>query len=230
MSFQRARRPEQVEARRAAILAAARAALPGRSVRAVTLRDLAEGAGVAKSHVLRYFDSREAVLLELLIEDWAGWLDEVAARIEAGGGADRARWLAGLLAATLTARPVLCDLFAAMSGELEANVSLDTARAFKRRAYGYNTRLAELLGVAAPLPEAAGIAVARALVATVAGLWPFANPNEIVATASAELGNRLGPDRFERELREIVTALVIGFGAHGPGAPVSPPGDARADG
>ncbi|MQY30499.1 hypothetical protein NRB56_61010 [Nocardia sp. RB56] len=227
MPFQRARRPEQVEARRAAIFAAARETLSGRSVRAVTLRDLAEGAGVAKSHVLRYFDSREAVFLELLIEDWAAWLDAVAARIEADAGPRR---LAALLVETLAARPVLCDLFAAMSAELEANVALPTARAFKRRAYGYNTRLAELAGAAAPLTQAAGIAFARALVATVAGLWPFANPNEIVATASAELGNRLGPNRFEAELRGIVTALLIGFGAHGAGDPISDPGDAPATG
>ncbi|MCX4091717.1 TetR family transcriptional regulator [Nocardia sp. alder85J] len=218
LPFRRARRPEQVELRRAAIFTAAREALAGRSVREITLRELAEGAGVAKSHVLRYFDSREAVFLELLAEDWAAWLDDLADRIGTAAvpAGDPAQRLGSLLAETLRARPVLCDLFAAMSGELEANVSLASARAFKRRGYDYTTRLAELAARAAPgLSEAAAIAFARALIAGVAGLWPFTNPNEIVATASLEFGQRLGPDRFERELRDTATALIIGFRARG---------------
>ncbi|MEU0506030.1 TetR family transcriptional regulator [Nocardia sp. NPDC005998] len=220
LPFQRARRPEHVELRRAAIFAAARRTLSGRSVREVTLRDLAEHAGVAKSNVLRYFDSREAVFLELLVEEWESWLDQLAARVQAEHDAapanveSQARRLASLLAETLSSRPVLCDLFAAMSIELETNVSLETARSFKRRAYSLNDRLAELIPRAAPLlTETAGAAIGRALIVTVAGLWPFANPNDIIAAAALESGNQLGTDRFEKDLGDITTALAIGFGA-----------------
>lgn len=110
-------------------------------------------------------------------------------------------------------RPVLCDLFAAMSSELESNVSLETARSFKRRAYEFNDRLAELLTPAAPFPTgSAGTAFGRALIVTVAGLRPFANPDDTVAAAAREPGSRLGPDKFEHDLREITTALLIGYG------------------
>ena len=60
--FQRARRPEQIEARRCAILDAARAMLGSRPVADISLRELSESVGLAKSNVLRYFDSREAHL------------------------------------------------------------------------------------------------------------------------------------------------------------------------
>src|SRR6204780_4220354 len=76
--FQRARNSEQSEARRQAILGAAapiaaakRAEMP---VAQVTLNELSRRAGLAKSNVLRYFESREAVLLELLDSAWQDWL------------------------------------------------------------------------------------------------------------------------------------------------------------
>jgi hypothetical protein len=119
-----------------------------------------------------------------------------------------------MLAETLSSRPVLCDLLAAMSIELETNVSLETARSFKRRAYGLNDRLAELIPLAAPfLTKTASAAIGRALIVIVAGLWPFATPNDIVAAAAIESGNPLGTDRFEKDLGDITTALAIGFGA-----------------
>jgi AcrR family transcriptional regulator len=64
--FQRARSEAQREARRQAILGAAAAMLAEMPVAEVTLNELSRRAGLAKSNVLRYFESREAVLLELL--------------------------------------------------------------------------------------------------------------------------------------------------------------------
>ena len=72
--FQRARSEEQREARRQAILAAAAAMLAEMPVAEVSLNELSRRAGLAKSNVLRYFESREAVLLELLDAAWQDWL------------------------------------------------------------------------------------------------------------------------------------------------------------
>src|SRR6202158_4734394 len=72
--FQRARSEEQREARRRAILGAATAMLAEMPVAEVTLNELSRRAGLAKSNVLRYFESREAVLLELLDSAWQDWL------------------------------------------------------------------------------------------------------------------------------------------------------------
>src|SRR5579859_5708314 len=72
--FQRARSEEQRETRRRAILGAAAAMLAEMAVSEVTLNELSRRAGLAKSNVLRYFESREAVLLELLDSAWQDWL------------------------------------------------------------------------------------------------------------------------------------------------------------
>src|SRR5581483_12026644 len=66
MTFQRARSEEQREIRRQAILDAAAEMLEQMPVAEVTLNELSRRVGLAKSNVLRYFESREAVLFELL--------------------------------------------------------------------------------------------------------------------------------------------------------------------
>src|SRR5580700_3743055 len=77
--FQRARNQEQREARRRAILGAAATMLAEMPVAQVTLNELSRRAGLAKSNVLRYFESREAVLLELLDSAWQDWLVQLEA-------------------------------------------------------------------------------------------------------------------------------------------------------
>ena len=104
--FQRARSEEQREARRQAILGAAAAMLAEMPVAEVTLNELSRRVGLAKSNVLRYFESREAVLLELLDSAWQDWLaqldKELAGAVDAGGSAaERADQLAAALAASL---------------------------------------------------------------------------------------------------------------------------------
>ncbi|HEY4701584.1 MAG TPA: helix-turn-helix domain-containing protein, partial [Streptosporangiaceae bacterium] len=70
--FQRARSAEQREVRRRAILDTAAAMLAEMTVAEVTLNELSRRVGLAKSNVLRYFESREAVLLDLLGSEWQG--------------------------------------------------------------------------------------------------------------------------------------------------------------
>src|SRR5450631_138175 len=107
--FQRARSEEQREARRQAILGAAAAMLAEMPVAEVTLNELSRRVGLAKSNVLRYFESREAVLLELLNAAWRDWADGLAAEVRAVVHAEqppsaRGDQVAHLVAASLAAR------------------------------------------------------------------------------------------------------------------------------
>ena len=62
-------------------MAVARTMLTEKSVADISLRELSDRVGLAKSNVLRYFDSREAILLEVLDEECRSWLDEVGSRL-----------------------------------------------------------------------------------------------------------------------------------------------------
>lgn len=137
MAFQRARNDEQREVRRKAILETAIMMLDEMPVAEISLNELSRRVGLAKSNVLRYFESREAVLLELLDDFLGHWLDDLskdlAAGIEAGAAPDaRATQLAEILSQSLANRAVLCDLFGAQGGVLEHNVSIDVAKRHKR--------------------------------------------------------------------------------------------------
>ena len=108
--FQRARSEEQREARRQAILGTAAAMLAEMPVADVTLNELSRRACLAKSNVLRYFESREAVLLELLDSAWQGWLvqldRELADAVDPAAPVTvRSGQLAAAIAASLAGRP-----------------------------------------------------------------------------------------------------------------------------
>jgi AcrR family transcriptional regulator len=150
VTFQRARSEEQREIRRRAILDTAAAMLHEMPVADVSLNELSRRVGLAKSNVLRYFESREAVLLELLdvfLESWLAELtDELTAGIEAHAAPEaRAGRLAEILSRSLADRVVLCDLFGAQGGVLEHNVSVEVVKRHKRSSLARLAAMAELM-------------------------------------------------------------------------------------
>lgn len=122
------------------------------SVADVSLNELSRRVGLAKSNVLRYFESREAVLLELLAAAWQEWLDALRADPPGTGGpvSERGERLADALAASLAARPVLCDLLGAQAAVLERNVSPVLAARYKRTATADVGALGAFVGGAVP--------------------------------------------------------------------------------
>ncbi len=156
MTFQRARNEEQREARRRVILDTAAGMLDEMPLAELSLNELSRRVGLAKSNVLRYFESREAVLLELLDDFLGRWLVDLAAELAGGIDAQaapetRSARLAEILSSSLADRPVLCDLFGAQGGVLEHNVSIEAIKRHKRSSLG---RLATMTGLVRQyLPE-----------------------------------------------------------------------------
>jgi AcrR family transcriptional regulator len=156
MTFQRARSEEQREVRRRAILDTAAAMLGEMTVAEVTLNELSRRVGLAKSNVLRYFESREAVLLELLDDFLGDWLADLEGELASGVEPEasqevRARQVAEILSRSLAERATLCDLFGAQGGVLEHNVSVEVVKQHKRSSLARLTVMADLLG--GHLPE-----------------------------------------------------------------------------
>lgn len=216
MGFQRARTEEQREVRRRAILDMASAMLDEMPVAAVTLNELSRRVGLAKPNVLRYFESREAVLLELLDHFLQEWLTQLAGELAAG--VDRSLPLAGravavveILSRTLSGRAVLCDLFGAQGSVLEHNVSVEVVARYKRASLERLTTMAGLLRE--HLPELGADAEFYSLqtLLTAAALAAYsAPPPSLRAAYEAE------PDlaRFHLDpkdyLRQALTATLLG--------------------
>ena len=180
MTFQRARSEEQREARRRAILDAAAAMLDEMPVSQLSLNELSRRVGLAKSNVLRYFDSREGVLLELLDAFLQDWLAEVSAALgdvdTRRSAVQQAERLAEVLARSLAGRRVLCDLVGAQGGVLEHNVSVEVVVRHKRVALARLATAADLLR--RHLPELGGEAERLCFhVLVLAGaLAPYSSP------------------------------------------------------
>jgi AcrR family transcriptional regulator len=216
MTFQRARSEEQREIRRAAILDATMAMLREMPVADITLNELSRRVGLAKSNVLRYFESREAVLLELLDDYFAAWLRELeellASRVEDQADAvTRAHQLAEVLGRSLADQGVLCDLLGAQGGVLEHNVSTDVVKRHKRSSLDRLTTMTELVRLHVPeLGEGAQRFCFMALVSAGA-LSTYVPPPASVLAAYAdepELGI-LNLD-LEEALQAALTAALLG--------------------
>jgi AcrR family transcriptional regulator len=148
--FQRARRPEQKEQRREAILAAAAELARQGGVREVTLSEIARAVGIHKSALLRYFETREQIFLELTGREWTTWQEATTAALAAiEPGHDDA--VATALAESFVERPLLCDLIPHTALNLERHASVEAVRAYKLTSLGAVDAVAASL--AAPLPD-----------------------------------------------------------------------------
>jgi AcrR family transcriptional regulator len=237
-NFQRARSDEQRAQRREAILETAAAMLAEMPVAQVSLNELSRRVGLAKSNVLRYFESREAVLLDLLDAAQREWLEQLdtelgtaldavldtapeaapEARLAAGvgPGADpyaRGDAVAAVLAASLAARPVLCDLVSAQAAVLERNVSARVAAQYKHAAVANVRELAGLVVARVPeLGDADGLRFAAAALMTTGAVWTHAQPSAAML-AAYEADPSLAALRldFPEVLRQTLEVVLSGL-------------------
>ena len=182
-AFQRARRPEQKRQRQDAILGAARELALRDGVRDVSLADIAARVGIHKSALLRYFETREQIFLELTAAAWRDWVPALHAGLDAPAPASTGL-VADVFAHSFGDRPLFCDLIAHTPLNLERNVSPVAVRRYKLTSLGAVDEAAVLVRRVLP---ALTLAEAREFVATMASLagslWQIANP----APALAEL-------------------------------------------
>ena len=215
-TFQRARSAEQRAVRRRAILETAAAMLTEMPVADLSLNELSRRVGLAKSNVLNYFESREAVLLELLGSELSAWVDALAAAAaeipRTAKLGPRAELLADAVVRTLAERPVFCDLISAQGSVLERNISADAALTFKQVSLTvYRRMLALITGV---LPEIGVDAATRFIksASILAGaIWSHAHPTASIV-AAYESDPAIADLRldFETDLREALQTLLYG--------------------
>jgi AcrR family transcriptional regulator len=194
-TFLRARRPEQKQQRREDILAAARELALIGGVRGVSLAGIAARAGIDKSALLRYFETREQIFLELTAREWAPWvralhhgLDGVApgSGDARPGSGDAADMVADVVARSFGDRPLFCDLLAHAPLNLERNVSSTAVRGYKLISLGAVGEAADVVHRALPdLTEQECREFIAAIASLAGSLWQIANPVPALAAMFA---------------------------------------------
>jgi AcrR family transcriptional regulator len=216
MTFQRARSEEQREIRRQAILDTARSMLDEMPAAEVGLNELSRRVGLAKSNVLRYFESREAVLLELLTGVLETWIAEVSQELADGvdprlPARERGDQLAAVVSRSLKRHTVLCDLANAQAGVLEHNVSVDVVLRHKRSVVTNLGTVVELLHH--HLPElgdhARAVCMTTLVLAGAMSTYSRPSASTLAAYAADPALNRLRVD-LDSDLESAVSLLIAG--------------------
>ncbi len=185
-SWSRARRPEQKRERRNAILSAAVMLLDDKGLESTSLSEIARASGISKANIYRYFESREAILLAVTLDEAEAWLGEITKRLGPLAGSDNIGAVAEVFATTMSTRPRACALLSSLSSVLERNVGVELIATFKRQ---FSTLFeAPTQAVHRALPglslDDAGVFMSFFYV-FVAGIWPVSNPPSAVAEVLA---------------------------------------------
>jgi AcrR family transcriptional regulator len=211
--FQRARSPEAKQHREDAILAAARSLGAECGIRQITLTDIADGVGMHKSALLRYFETREQIFLRLSAEDWREWSAALRATLERASGSRTAELVASAFSATLAERGMFCDLLAQAPLNLERNVSLEAVRAYKLVTHQEVDTIVEVMRRLLPgLTERDCIDVIAAATSLSGAFWQMGNPPPEVA-ALYRSDPRMAHAVFDVEprVRRTLTAMLKGI-------------------
>jgi AcrR family transcriptional regulator len=219
--FERARTPEAKRVRQETILAAAARLAAAGSVREVTASAIADEVGMHKSAMLRYFETREDIFLQLAANAWGEWSTAVRAELAdlaarpAAGRHDRdqtAYAIAAVIAHSLVARPLFCDLLAHTPLNLERNVSQEKVKAFKTRALAAVTEVGSVLCTVTPLRLDQARRVVATATSMAGAMWQMAAPGTKLRAfyeSEPELTHAIVD--VEPALTDIIGALITGY-------------------
>ncbi|WDI94233.1 TetR/AcrR family transcriptional regulator [Xanthomonas campestris] len=212
--YVRARSVEQKEERRRHLLATARAMLddsPG--ALDLGINELARQAQMTKSNVYRYFESSEAVLIDVLVEEYAGWQAELGAALAGGKRKATVESIAAVFAQTLCARPLLCRLTSIMPSILERKLSFERMVEFKLNLLALRHQAAQALHARLPTMSVQAFdEVIKHALPLIIGLWPLSHPVDVAAQVIAlpELeGLRYN---FQQDVERALLILMRGAG------------------
>lgn len=207
----RARRPEQKEDRRRQIKDAARAVFDGGAAfSAITMADVAARAGLAKGTGYLYFPTKEALFLDVLVDELEEWFAALVPAVLAAEGPDA---VARVVTGTLLARPRLLELLSLLHAVLEQNLDSASARAFKT--FLADRMVAVDAALAPAFPGFGPGDVARLLLrlhALVVGLVGMSRPPPVVAEALAAPELAFLRVDLGAELEATLAALIRGAG------------------
>ncbi|WP_442508988.1 TetR family transcriptional regulator [Novipirellula sp. SH528] len=186
MNWQRARKPAQKAERMTAILDAAASLFDEKELSQISMRDVAQRAGVGKASLYHYVKTKEEVFLSLYGHELQSWLESLEKRLERLRKPTPER-VASALVDELTSRPRLCRLKVVLAVVLERNLSDQAITEFKESLLEPTDRFVAVIHQS--LPQLSLAAAKDFLIqyhSVVAGLWPIAHPSDQLAAVLEE--------------------------------------------
>lgn len=213
-TYVRARSAEQKEERRRHLLDTAKSLLleiP--DVHDLGINELARQAQMTKSNVYRYFESSEAVLLDVLVEEFMLWHAELRKSLDRGGKRnDTVEHIARAFSATVAARPLLCRLISIFPSILEHNVSAERMVQFKQGLLAMRKQTA--LDFHGCIPSISASTFERFIhlaLPLLIGLWPLSHPADVAAEVIARRDLAALRYEFQKDLEHGLLVLLRGL-------------------
>ena len=211
MKQTRARAPEAKTARREQILSAAQDLFEAQPYKNVTMAAIARHAGLAKGTTYIYFQTKEALFLEVVIDHLDKWYTALLTTMDAAVAPLDAETLAELLAASLSTRPSMLRLLSLLHSVLERNISLEMALKVKRMLRGHLMSCGARLEVLLPhLAPGQGARLLQHLQACVVGYFQATTPPPVVARALEDPELSMFKLDFYTELKFVITMVLTG--------------------
>ena len=209
--YLRARKPEEKEERKLHLLDVARSLIElENDLNLLSLNEIARSAKMAKANIYRYFESREALLLDLLWEEWLAWFKDFQKDwSKLSKNKKSFDYLIRHLAQTLSRRQLLCNLTASLPSVIEKNLSEQTIKDFKYQSIELFGEIANYLETCSDkLPANLYAIFLQDTVSLIAGIYPFAHPNKVVGKVLLDPELRFFKRNFGAELERYMMAIV----------------------
>lgn len=202
----RARSDEDKEARRAAILFAARQMIDESGFDGVTMAGLAASAGLSKGTLYLYVRTKEELFLALFIEA----METVTTWVETEATSDN---LVELLTQATLETPLYLPLLARLASTIEANVSDEALFDAKRRLWGHGARTATKISALYGIEHQRAVEVAQALMLAMQGAAHFditshRDPKSLPDDLRPLFASQAYAERFPSAARLILASLA----------------------
>jgi len=197
-----------------ALLEAAARLYEGRGIEEVSLNAIAREANISKGNVYRYFESREELFLQLTLEAYQEWSEDLIGRLNALGGAGDERAVAKVFATTIMAHPRYAKLSSVLSTVLERNVSVEAVVRFKQAYFGALEPLSNAVGAALPDLNADELwQLVEASYFWIVSMWPAAHPAPAVREALQRPELQQACIDFQPRFEQQVLTMIRGLRA-----------------
>ena len=208
---QRARREEDKQARRDAILEVAAQLLGRGQFSNITMAEVARRCGLAKGTLYLYFRSKEELFLAALEGQLAAWFDDLTRKLAESSELGPESF-GRLVASSLAQRETLTDLLAILHTVLERNIDAGTALAFKQMLRDKMVISGQTLEAVLPqIGPGEGAKLLTRIHALVVGLRQMADPSPSVAEVLARDELAVLRVDFENDLALTIRDLLRGM-------------------
>lgn len=208
---ERARKSEDKELRRRAILDAARALFAERGLAGFAMAEVAARAGIVKGTLYLYWPTREELLLSVLEELLWQWLDELDGRLDDSAEPTPPRRLATIVCDSLASYDPLGRLLAVLQTVLEHNVSRASVVRFKTELAVRMAATGVRIERHVPLRAGQGVRVLLHLNALLVGLVQMADSAPVVQEVLSHPPLDALKVELPRELRDALITYFVGL-------------------